>query len=126
MSKASMFQLKTFVAHSGQLLHWKIECDSLTKKDWFVLASLVAPRYPFGQVIGVERGGRKFAEALAPMRTKSDLTLVVDDVLTTGESILHVMKAVADPPVLGVVAFARGPLPPGVVACFHVGNAIEP
>ena len=103
-----MFEWRTFVSHSGKALDWKIDCDALTAADWDCLARVVASRIVFGQVVGIPRGGVPFAQALAPFVTPgSKDVLIVDDVLTTGQSMENERKQYPNQPVTGVVVFNR-------------------
>lgn len=120
----NLFQIGDFSLHSGSKSKWKIECDALTSGDWETLALMIAERAkPFGAVLGVPRGGLALATALLPYvddrRVPRHPTLIVDDVLTTGNS---VMELIAKPngPVKVWVVFARGQCPPGVNAIFQM------
>jgi hypothetical protein len=111
----TLFRRGEFTGAAGQVLPFKIECDSLTPADWECIAYVGSQMLrPFGRVIGVPRGGLALASAMRAYVTPGSLTpLVVDDVWTTGKS----MCAAAPPgPWLGFVAFARGPLPKSVQA----------
>jgi hypothetical protein len=111
----TLFSKGEFTSAAGQVLPFKIECDSLTPADWECIAYVGSQMLrPFGRVIGVPRGGLALASAMRAYVTPGSLTpLVVDDVWTTGKS----MCAAAPPgPWLGFVAFARGPLPKSVQA----------
>lgn len=121
----SLFQLSKIVLHSGKTSQFKIFCDWLspkTKEDWECLAyqgsRIVGP---FSEVVGVPRGGVPFAEAMKkyawPPYSNAPI-LIVDDVLTTGRSILKEMVMCANS--IGLVAFARGPLPEGVKAVWQM------
>lgn len=104
----AIFQKFKFVSHAGIPLDWKIECDNLDQDDWQALAlmaSKVLP--PFGSVEGVPRGGLAFAIALRPYATEGPV-LIADDVGTTGKSMEDARRGRE---ALGIVAFARGPLP---------------
>ncbi len=116
-----MFRDGDFVAHSGRTLPWKIDCDALTDDDLACLAKLVGGRFPvFSEVIGVPRGGLRFAEALRPYAVaEAPMTIVVDDVLTTGRSMEDARKSIKGPS-CGIVIYARGPLPRWVKAVFVV------
>ena len=111
----NLFERKTFNSHSGLPLQWKVECDALTDKDLSTLAFLVSLKFQFGTVIGVPTGGLRFAAALQPYCT-SGPRLVVDDVLTTGNSIMEYKEFDDD---IGVVIFSRGICPDWVTPIFH-------
>lgn len=82
-----MFETGLFTLASGKTSTFKIECDDLTVADWETVAALVGPRYKFGAVEGVPTGGLPFADALKTYITPgAPLTLIVDDVFTTGGS----------------------------------------
>ena len=120
----TLFQAGDFVLHSGQRSTWKIDCDALTDADWDTLSYMaldaIAPKR-FGMVESVPRGGNKFAKALGrAARAGESLTVLVDDVLTTGESMERARAGRED--VIGVVAFARGPVPLWVTPLFVVGS----
>lgn len=109
MSKA-LFHLGRFVSHAGAELAWKIDCDALGDDDWRTLARLfrnLGLRY--GRVLGIPRGGMKFAAELrAFVDPTSNITLIADDVLTTGRAMEAARSALGpDADVIGVVAFAR-------------------
>ena len=87
MSK--LFQSIDFKSHSGLELKWKIECDALSDPEWFTISQMImeiAP--PFKEAIGIPRGGTKLGSLLNQYGTgkREDPILLVDDVLTTGES----------------------------------------
>ena len=114
-----MFRLGTFTSHSGMLLPWKIDCDTLTIEDWKCLAWKVSGLVtPFGIVEAVPRGGCHPANWLEPYKTKDSLSLlIVDDVLSTGQS----MEAQrAGRKAMGVVIFARGLCPKWITPLFQM------
>ncbi len=117
----SLFQAGDFILHSGMKSKWKIDCDALTPDDWKALAVILMEKYAvakmtFSAVEGVPTGGLAFAKALEPYCTPgSPLTLVVDDVWTTGESWKTQCKRRAN--VLGAVVFARQPLKDWRMTC---------
>lgn len=113
-----MFQLGKFKGHSGVFLQWKIECDDLSMDDWKCLAwvanELIAP---FGSVEGVPEGGCIIADLLKPYAKRGPL-LIVDDVLTTGQSMEEQRAKRA---AVGLVVFARGLCPAWITPIFaHV------
>ena len=86
----NLFQEIDFVGHSGDNLHWKIECDALSDSDWKCLAFMISehePR-PFQAAIGIPRGGVKLGIYLNEYSTQNPKHpyLICDDVLTTGRS----------------------------------------
>lgn len=117
-----LFQRGIFTLASGQRSSWKVECDALTAEDWATLAAMAMEIFPdlhFRNVVGVPRGGIPFAEAFAQYATTGP-TLVVDDVFTTGGSLAAVRAQ--HPGSLGLVAFARGPVPEGILALWQMGG----
>lgn len=113
----SLFQNKEFISHSGDLLTWKIDTDSLSDEDIETLAFLVGERFGFKKVVSVPSGGDRLAEALKKYE-KEDLWsyLLVDDVLTTGASmeearqeiyIQDSKKTFPKTTVMGIVIFSR-------------------
>jgi hypothetical protein len=123
-----MFERGKFESHSGIQLNWKIECDGLTDADLEALAEAVSSRIIFKEVIGIPRGGLRFAEALKQYRSPvARPTLIVDDVLTTGRSMNELRKSVSGPST-GVVIFARGPgpIPAWIFPIFSLATWICP
>lgn len=115
-----LFQTGTFRLHSGAVSDLKVECDAFTWEDWHTLARQVAARISFATVEGVPRGGLKFATCLAQYVSGSSANpvLICDDVLSTGAS-MEQQRAGRE--AIGVVVFARGPLPPWVRAVWQWG-----
>ena len=110
----NLFQYRDCVSHSGLPLKWKIDCDALTDEDWACLAKLVAKNISFGKVIGVPKGGLKFAEALRPyIDDTHEVILIVDDVMTTGNSIFAEKKKLPKEAIVeAVVVFNRAAVYP--------------
>jgi hypothetical protein len=78
---------------------------------------------PFRRAVGVPRGGIKLARALDKhSTTDANLTLVVDDVWTTGKSMREFAATHGGKHWVGFVAFARGPLPPNVTSFMQLFN----
>jgi hypothetical protein len=124
----TLFEAGSFKLHSGGESMWRINLEALEDSELKVLAALGRRIVgPFSDVEGIPRGGLRLAEAmvewidLEPPAGQGPL-LIVDDVLTTGRSIEGAWAAAraARPgiAVKGLVAFARGPLPPWVRAIF--------
>jgi orotate phosphoribosyltransferase len=117
----SLFVDGKFVSHSGIALPFKIDCDALTDDDLDCLARRYAASksmkgWIFGEVVGVPRGGLRFAEALRRyVRTDGNIVwrsnLIVDDVLTTGGSMWEFWRQRYPGTwsgIRGVVIFDRG------------------
>lgn len=108
----NLFQKIDFRSHSRQDLSWKIECDALTDEDWKTLAFIAGQKYYFDKVVGIPRGGSKFAKELEQycdlIRGKNSI-LIVDDVLTTGSSMekYKTKYETCENFVHGIVVFSR-------------------
>ena len=101
----TLFQFGRIKLHSGEISQWKIECDALTDEDLETLAYMGAKIIgDFSAVEGVPRGGLRFAKHLKQYITKTGPLLIVDDVLTTGNSMIEFK---ADRKALGLVIFNR-------------------
>lgn len=113
-----LFCLGSYALHSGSVSPWKIECDALTDGDWRALAKMlndVLP--PFSTIEGVPRGGFKLADALWTYVHAAGPLLIVDDVLTSGES-LEQHRAGRD--AIGAVIFARQRCPTWITPLFQM------
>lgn len=119
----ALFRLGTFKAASGRELPYKIECDVLGSVDWRCIAHASVKSMPsFGRVVPVPRGGVALATEFEQFILPGCRTLlVVDDVWTTGGS----MVTVADDYMkrnksmrewIGFAAFARERTPINVWA----------
>ena len=121
-----LFQSVDFKSHSGLELKWKIECDALSDPEWFTISQMIMEiSVPFKEAIGIPRGGTKLGNLLNQYRTgkKEDPILLVDDVLTTGESMKEfktkrTWRNPAD--YIGWVVFARTKTPKWVTALFQM------
>lgn len=127
----SLFQKREFISHSGEQLLWKIECDAMTDDDWQTLSFAVAQKKPYRMAIGVPSvNGSKFATALNRYGILNNLNLpilLVDDVLTTGRSMIQLLSdnfhlTDEGDQLKGLVVFARGPLPVWCSAIFHLSS----
>jgi hypothetical protein len=114
-----LFMLGSITLRSGKRSWWKVECDALTEYDWDAIARWIYMyARPYSEVIGVATGGEKLAIELNKYKSARGPRLIVDDVLTTGETITALMTRPDD---IGFVVFARGPLPERVRAMWVLG-----
>ena len=118
--RRSLFEKKTFTMHSGDIGHWKIECDALTNAEINTLAYIISSKLKFNDVIGVPKGGIRIAKSLDKYKSDKGCCLIIDDVLTTGNSMEEVKKQHIDKDVVGVVLFARGSCPEWVIPLFQM------
>jgi orotate phosphoribosyltransferase len=119
-----LFESGQFKLHSGDPSSWRINAEMLTDEDLATLAGLPFEANLIGPVSGVEgvpTGGLRFAEAIRQYATidKRGPLLIVDDVLTTGDS-MEKQRAGRD--AIGVVIFARGTPPPWVEAVWYMSD----
>ena len=101
-----LFQTGCFRLASGENSTFKIECDALSDDDWWTLSVMIARAvHPIREVRGVPRGGLKLAQCLQAQVNPDGLgcRLLVDDVWTTGGSMLKMLE----PNERGCVVFAR-------------------
>ena len=124
-----LFHSVDFKSHSGLKLKWKIECDALSDPEWFTISQMIMEiSVPFKEAIGIPRGGTKLGNLLNQYgtRKKEDPILLVDDVLTTGESMNEFKrKRVWRNPTkyIGWVVFARNKCPDWVTALFQMPSS---
>ena len=125
----NLFQSVDFISHSGLELKWKIECDALSDPEWFTISQMIMEiSVPFKEAIGIPRGGTKLGNLLNQYGTgkREDPVLLVDDVLTTGESMNEFKrKRQWRNPVkyIGWVVFARNKCPDWVTALFQIPSS---
>jgi hypothetical protein len=97
----SLIEYGMFAGHSGLMLPWKVDCDFLADSDMEALAKIISHKFFFSQVYGIPTGGLRLAAALMPYRKEGYPPLLVDDVLTTGGSMIgareHLRQAAGDP-----------------------------
>ena len=122
---SNLFVETPFIGHSGGYLPWKIECEALTEEDWACLAKLISKKHAFKEVVGIPEGGLPLARALEQYRrSDSHIVLIVDDVLTTGQSMDTEKRRIDYLPqnIFGIVVFARTTPPPWVRSIFQLGE----
>ena len=121
-----LFQSVDFKSHSGLELKWKIECDAISDPEWFTISQMIMEiSVPFKEAIGIPRGGTKLGNLLNQYGTgkREDPVLLVDDVLTTGESMkqFKTKRSWRYPSdYIGWVVFARNKCPDWVTALFQM------
>ena len=121
-----LFHSGDFKSHSGLNLSWKIECDALQDAEWFTISKMIMEiSPPFRKAVGIPRGGVKLGNLLDAHGTgkKEDPICIVDDVLTTGESMNEFkrIKQWREPKkYIGWVVFARTPPPDWVNVLFQM------
>lgn len=123
--KNNIFIKKDFIAHSGMTLQWKIDCDALSDDDIETCAWLIAQKIKFRKVIGIPSGGIRLEKALVKYMSNSAEypVLIVDDVLTTGESMGKWLDALKKTyparEIIGAVIFARSIPQPWITPLFQ-------
>jgi hypothetical protein len=125
----NIFQQVDFKSHAGLDLSWKIECDGVSKKEWKCLAGMILDyeKRPFQSAIGIPRGGVMLGSYLNEYSTQNpdDPYLIVDDVLTTGGSMVdfrtqYFRNRETKSGSFGWVVFARGFPPQWCKALFQM------
>jgi hypothetical protein len=106
--------------HSGGTSTYKIDCDFHTIEDLEAFAAIAKDFIKFGSVVGIPRGGLRFASCLEQYITEGP-TLIVDDVLTTGGSMLEARKQY--PNAIGLVIYARTAPPPWIKSIYKFSLA---
>ncbi len=118
----SLFMLEPFTSHSGVRLDWKIDCDALTEAELECIAFIIHNQFSrIKWVVGIPQGGVRLANVLRSKyvcRHSKGITLIVDDVLTTGASMEKAREA--HPGASGAVIFARGPCPDWIQPVFQM------
>jgi len=125
LSRLPLFEKIDFILNSGTPSDFKIECDSLLDHDIDTFAHLIQKKYQFSKVIGVPTGGTRIQDALQNYASNDHTLplLIVDDVLTTGNS-MNKLKAEMEEKgfdnIIGVVLFARGGCPEWIKPVFQM------
>ena len=129
-----LFKSGDFKSHSGLDLSWKIEMDVLSDPEWFTIKKMIIEYTPsFREAVGIPEGGVKLGNLLNEHGTgkKEDPICIVDDVLTTGESMEYFLsqykrnRRLMPYMAIGWVVFARGQCPHWVRALFQMPERTE-
>ena len=122
-----LFQSIDFTSHSGLDLSWKIEMDALSDPEWFTIKKMIMELTPpFKEAVGIPQGGTKLGDLLNEHGTgkEKDPICIVDDVLTTGESMEYFLTQYQRNrrpfTTIGWVVFARGQCPGWVTSLFQM------
>jgi hypothetical protein len=122
-----LFKSINFKSHSGLDLTWKIEMDALDDLEWQTIARMIMEATPpFREAVGIPRGGVKLGDMLNEHATgnEGDPVCIVDDVLTTGESMEYFLSQYQRNrrpfTAIGWVVFARTMPPLWVKALFQM------
>ena len=122
-----LFQSIDFKSHSGLDLSWKIEMDALSDPEWFTIKKMIMELTPpFKEAVGIPQGGIKLGNLLNEHGTgkEEDPICIVDDVLTTGESMEYFLTQYQRNrrpfTAIGWVVFARGQCPGWVTSLFQM------
>ena len=116
-----MFKTGKFNLHSGETSNWKLDL-SLLPEGWEDEIAKIAIHnglvFGFSKAIGIPSGGTKLAAAFNRYKQwGSKSVLIVDDVLTTGNSFREAYNSLAPytkrhKTIKGFVVFARNIIPP--------------
>ena len=122
-----LFKSGDFKSHSGLDLSWKIEMDALSDSEWFTIKKMIMEHAPpFREAVGIPEGGVKLGSLLNEHATgdEKDPVCIVDDVLTTGESMEYFLSQYQRNRrpfmAIGWVVFARGLCPDWVRPLFQM------
>lgn len=118
-----LFTYGRFTLHSGNTSSFLIDCDELSKLDLVGLAAIAAKKLlpAFGSVHAIAEGGLKFGEHLLGYCTSGPV-LIVDDVCTTGNSLIEHYEMLEQKDTVGVVIFNRGGLPNWCYSLFDMND----
>ena len=101
--------------------------DALSDAEWFTIKKMIMEvTPPFREAVGIPRGGVKLGDILNLHATgnEGDPVCIVDDVLTTGESMEYFVSQYRRNrrpfTAIGWVVFARIQPPPWVTALFQM------
>ena len=122
----NLLQIGQFTLHSGDESIFKIDCDALSDKDMETLAQIISNKIEFSGVVGIPNGGKRLAKSLEKYKENTGAILIVDDVLTTGDSMTQQFNKLKEiyrnKNITGFVIFARGKCPYWVIPMFELNE----
>lgn len=107
---SNIFKNGNFVLSSGKESNFKIDCDDLSDDDIEFFARLISQNIKFKEVYGIPTGGTRLADALLKycIFDYNAAYLIVDDVMTTGNSFEKAKETLSKyPKIIGVCIFCR-------------------
>ena len=113
-----VFERKEFMLRTGVYARYTIDCDAFDEEEMETLAWLISEKGTFREVHAASRGARRLAATLEKYRSEDGVRLIVDDVLTTGQSMTEAREQTGWHDAVGVVIFSRGPCPDWVMPIF--------
>lgn len=125
----SIFQWGNFTLHSGDNSWWRIDCDDFTDSEIAIFAKMISEKAGVFQVAicPPSHPGSAAPRLVKAINQYANLTsaeaIIVDDVLTTGNSMAKLrMEKLQDTryKVKGFVIFARGECPDWVTPIFQL------
>ncbi len=128
----SLFNLGKITLSSGKSSEYKINCDFLTDSDIEAIAYLTSKLVGnFSSVKGVPTGGLRLARAIEKYKNPySNWILLVDDVLTTGNSMEKLKDLSMEQDVFsgmeikGAVIFSRGKCPDWITPLLTINKEL--
>lgn len=107
----ALFNKGQFELASGKISDFKIDCDFLSDESIEAIAYKLSTKYTFGKVFGVPTGGLRLATALEKFCSESPTILLVEDVVTTGNSLRqyreNIIALYPDQNIINISIFAR-------------------
>lgn len=116
----TIFNYGNYTLPSGGRSRWKLDLSELNDEEWVEIADIAIRCLPlFGSVESVPTGGDKLANILHAHRRKDHPNiLIVEDVITTGQSMELIRDGRDD--AVGLAVFSRmNPPPPWVTPLFY-------
>lgn len=118
-----LFSFGYYVLHSGAHTDFKINCEVLGFPEIKALAWQARQLLPaYRAAVGIPTGGLALAKELDFFKVPTaDVTLIVDDVVTTGASFEQFRREIKGP-TIGFAIFNRGNCPDWVTTLFTMNQ----